>query len=65
MLAVTHSEQLLDDHCTSGHFKFKTYNCSSIYERYQPLYLPNLIFLALCFELFLKFKGPNRKNIVL
>jgi hypothetical protein len=37
MLAVTHSELLLRDHCTSQHFKFKTYNCSSIYQRYQPL----------------------------
>jgi hypothetical protein len=57
MLAVTHSELLLRDHCTSRHFKFKTYNCSSIYQRYQLLYVPNIIFLALCFELFLNLKG--------
>jgi hypothetical protein len=25
-------------------------NCSSIYQRYQPLYLSNIIFRALCFE---------------
>jgi hypothetical protein len=24
--------------------------------RYQPLYLPNIIFLAICFELFLNLK---------
>jgi hypothetical protein len=65
MLAVTHSELLLGDHCISRHFKFKTYNCSSIHQRYRPLYLSNIIFLALCFELFFKFKGQNRKNIVL
>jgi hypothetical protein len=35
----------------------------SIYQRYQPLYLPDIIFLALCFELFFTFKGQNRKNI--
>jgi hypothetical protein len=29
------------------------------------MYLPNIIFLALCFELFFKFKGQNRKNNVL
>jgi hypothetical protein len=56
MLAVTHSELLLLDHCTSRHFKFKTYNCLSIYQRYQPLYLPNIIFLALCFELYSLYK---------
>jgi hypothetical protein len=56
MLAVTPSELLLRDHCISRHFKFKTY------QRYQSLYLPNIIFLALCF---FKFKGQNRKNIVL
>jgi hypothetical protein len=65
MLAVTHSELLLGDHCTSRYFKFKTYNCSSVYQRYQPLYLPHIIFLPLCFEVFFKFKGQNRKNIVL
>jgi hypothetical protein len=64
MLAVTHSELLLGDHCVSRHFKFKTYNCSSIYQRYQLLYLSNIIFLAL-FRTFFKFKGQNRKNIVL
>jgi hypothetical protein len=64
-LMLTHSELLLGNHCISRHFKFKTYNCSSIYQRYQPLYLPNIIFLALCFGLFFKFKGQNRKNIVL
>jgi hypothetical protein len=44
-LAVTHSELLLGDtdHCISRLFKFKTYNCSSIYQRYQPLYLPNIL----------------------
>jgi hypothetical protein len=61
MLAVTYSELLLRNHCTSGHFKFKTYNCSSIYQRYQPLYLPNIIFLALCFELFLNLRGKIEK----
>jgi hypothetical protein len=54
MLAVTHSS----DHCISRHFKFKTYNCSSIYQRYQPLYLPNI---ALCFELFLNLRGKIEK----
>jgi hypothetical protein len=48
MLAVTHSELLLGDHCVSRHFKFKTYNCSSIYQRYQSLYLsynfPSIMF---------------------
>jgi hypothetical protein len=48
MLAVTHSELLLRDHCISRHFKFKTYNCSSIY---QPLYRvtdekPLMLYLA-------------------
>jgi hypothetical protein len=57
MLAVTHSELLLRDHCTSRHFKFKTYNCSSIYQRYQP----NIIFLALGFELFLNLRGKIEK----
>jgi hypothetical protein len=38
---------------------------SSIYQRYQPLYLPNIIFLALCFELFLNLRGKIEKNIVL
>jgi hypothetical protein len=61
MLAVTHSELLLGDHCISRHFKFKTYNCSSIYQRYQPLYLSNIIFLALCFELFLNLSGTIEK----
>jgi hypothetical protein len=42
MLAVTHSELLLRDHCTSQHFKFKTYNCSSIYQRYYT-YLSTVI----------------------
>jgi hypothetical protein len=56
MLAVTNSEWLLRDHCTSQHFKFKTCNCSSSDRRYQPLYLANIIFLALCFELFLNLK---------
>jgi hypothetical protein len=59
MLTVTHSELLLGDHCISRHFKFETYNCSSIYQRYQPLYLPNIIFLALCFELFLNLRLKN------
>jgi hypothetical protein len=60
MLAVTHSELLLRDHCISRHFKFETYNCSSIYQRYQPLYLLNIIFLALSFALFFfKFKAKN------
>jgi hypothetical protein len=63
MLAVTYSELLLRNHCTSGHFKFKTYNCSSIYERYQHLYLPNIIFLALCFELFLNLRGKIEKTL--
>jgi hypothetical protein len=62
MLAVTHSELLLGDHSTSRHFKFKTYNCSSIYQRYQPLYLPIIIFLALCFG---NLRGQIEKNIVL
>jgi hypothetical protein len=44
MLAVTHSELLLRDHCISRHFKFKTQ--LSIYQRYQPLHLPNIIFLS-------------------
>jgi hypothetical protein len=61
MLAVTHSELLPLDHCTSRHFKFKTYNCLSIYQRYQPLYLPNIIFLALYFELFLNLRGKIEK----
>jgi hypothetical protein len=65
MLVVTHSELLLGDHCVSRHFKFKTYNCSSIYQRYQPLYLSNIIFLALCFELFLNLRGKIEKTIVL
>jgi hypothetical protein len=34
MLAVIHSEMLLRAHCISRHFKFKIYNCSSIYQRY-------------------------------
>jgi hypothetical protein len=63
MLAVTHSELLLREHCTSRHFKFKTYNCSSIYQRYQPLYLPNIIFLVLCFELFLNLRGKIEKML--
>jgi hypothetical protein len=61
MLAVTHSGLLLRGHCTSRHFKFKTYNCSSSYQRYQPFYLPNIIFLALCFVLFLNFRGKIEK----
>jgi hypothetical protein len=61
MFTVTHSELLLRGHCTSRHFKFKTYNCSSSYQRYQPFYLPNIIFLALCFELFLNFRGKIEK----
>jgi hypothetical protein len=61
MLPVTHSELLLRDHCISRHFKFKTYNCSSIYQRYQPLYLPNIIFLASRFELFLNLRGKIEK----
>jgi hypothetical protein len=48
MLAVTHSG-LLRDHCTSRHFKFKTYNYSSIYQLYRPL------------GIYIQ----NRKNIVL
>jgi hypothetical protein len=61
MLPMTHSELLLGNHCTSRHFKFKTYNCSSIYQRYQPLYLPNIIFPALCFELFFNLRGKIEK----
>jgi hypothetical protein len=61
MLAVAHSELLLHDHCISRHFKFKTYNCWSIYQRYQPLYLPNIIFLTLCFELFFNLRGKIEK----
>jgi hypothetical protein len=61
MLAVTHSELLLRDHRTSRHFKFKTYNCSSIYQRYQPLYWPNIISLALCIELFLNLRAKIEK----
>jgi hypothetical protein len=64
MLAVTHSGLLLGDHdhCVSHFkFKFKTYNCSSIYQRYQPLYFSNIIFLALCFELFLNLRGKIEK----
>jgi hypothetical protein len=61
MLAVTHSELLLRDHCTSRQFKLKTYICSSIYQRYQPLNLPNIIFLALCFELFIILRGKIEK----
>jgi hypothetical protein len=61
MLAVTHSVFLLCDHCISRHFKFKPYNCSSIYQRYQPSYLTNIIFLALCFELFLNLRGKIEK----
>jgi hypothetical protein len=56
MLAVTHSELLLRDHCISRHFKFKT-----IYQLYQPLYLPNIIFLALRFELFFNLRGKIEK----
>jgi hypothetical protein len=52
-VTVTHNELLLRDHCTSRYFKFKTYSCSSIYQRYQPLYLPNIIFLGFCLEPFL------------
>jgi hypothetical protein len=59
MLAVIHSELLLRDHYSSQHFKFKT--CSSIYQRYQPLYLPNITFLALRFELFLNLRGKIEK----
>jgi hypothetical protein len=59
MLAVTHSELLLGDHCISRHFKFKTY--TSIYQRYQPLYLSNIIFLALFFELFINLRGKIEK----
>jgi hypothetical protein len=66
MLAVTHSELLLGDHCTSRHFKFKPYNCSSIYQRYQPLGIfVKYNFSSIMFWTFLKFKGQNRKNIVL
>jgi hypothetical protein len=55
---------VITNHCSSRHFKFKTYNCSSIYQRYQPLYLPNIICLALCFfELFLNLRGKI-KNIL-
>jgi hypothetical protein len=61
MLTVTYSELLLHNHCTSWHFKFKTYNCSSICERHQSLYLPNIIFLALCFALFLNLRGKIEK----
>jgi hypothetical protein len=60
MLGVTHSG-LLRDHCISRHFKFKTYNYSSIYRLYRHLYLPNIIFLALCFELFLNLRGKIEK----
>jgi hypothetical protein len=60
MLAATHSKLLLRDHCISRHFKFKTYNCSFIYQRYQPLYLPNIIFLTLCFELYLNLRGKTQ-----
>jgi hypothetical protein len=41
MLAVTHSELLLRDHCTSRHFKFKTQNLQLFV--YLPA-LPTLIF---------------------
>jgi hypothetical protein len=61
MLTVTHSELLLGDHCISRHFKFNTYNCSFIYQRYQPLYLSNIIFPAFCFELFLNLRGKIEK----
>jgi hypothetical protein len=44
MLAVTHSELLLRDRCTSRH-----------------LYLPNIIFLALCFEFLLNLRGKIEK----
>jgi hypothetical protein len=48
MLAVTHSELLLRDHCISRPFKFKTYLLIvRLYQRYQPLYLQNIIFLAM------------------
>jgi hypothetical protein len=63
MLAVTHSKLLLRDDCTSRHFKFKTYNCSSIYQRYQPVFFPNISFLALCFELFLSLWGKIEKTL--
>jgi hypothetical protein len=43
----------------------KTYNCSFIYQRYQPLYVANINFLALCFELFLNLKDKIEKIIVL
>jgi hypothetical protein len=29
---------------------------------YQPLYLPNIIFLALCFQLFLNLRGKIEKK---
>jgi hypothetical protein len=64
MLAVTHSELLLRDHCTSRHFKLKTYNCSSIYQRYQPLYIiyfAKYHFLSIMFELFLNLRGKIEK----
>jgi hypothetical protein len=61
MLAVTHSELLLGDHCISRHLKFKTYNSSSIYQHDQPLYSSNIIFLALCFELFLNLRSKIEK----
>jgi hypothetical protein len=32
-----------------------------LYQRYQPLYLQNIIFLALCFELFLNLRGKIEK----
>jgi hypothetical protein len=60
---MTHSELLLRDHGISRHFKFKIYNCSSIYQRYEPLYLPNIIFLALCFALFLNLRGKIEKKL--
>jgi hypothetical protein len=62
MLAVTHNELLLGDHCISRHFKFKT----QLFV-YLPA-LPTLIFVkynfpSIMFWTFFKFKGQNRKNI--
>jgi hypothetical protein len=57
MLAVTHSELLRGDHCISRHFKFKILQLFAYLPALPTLYLPNIIFLALCFEFFLNLRG--------
>jgi hypothetical protein len=49
MLTVTHSELLLRDHCISRHLNSKV----TIVRLFTSVTkLPNIIFLALCFEVF-------------